>query len=632
METRQFLLENDTARAEMSRRGRLLVSSKHTYAARVPSIISTMVGVLALRQGAAALATTPTMAVGAESEADIATVPIDGNPDNVAGLNETRTPERSLRSVVGAVSRIVEPTIPTTTARRNIAAAAAGALVSELSQNKHNRSANSTAGHTIATAAVSEVSRSVESIANWTVDRTTAADVSKRSRTGEVAVDTTTVFRNTTIVAAATAAAATVFEAPRGGAYRNTDAAAVSKSPRNGAWAILTAAAHRNTAVAVATLSSNTGAPTTAETYRDTTLAESEDKPGIDAAESSALYELSRSDGSTLPTVNRTTEETVVPDLSRKGESTNSMASRDAKAATVPELSTSRESAMNSMTTGPNIAAVVAELSRIGATLTAAADRKTAAVADGDTLETVESHPIAALCDTDIHPDGGIDLLTTPIPLIGHRPPQEATVASAKNSNSASERGNSPTTPVSETLSAGGTSRPSPAYLPSIPSSNGHQHHPHHLQTAPIALRPNAPMVLVVYRSDSPPPESLRWDIESAVDDVAGGARLGFLGVGEAFLDVSVATRDGVERARWRALEQRLSLLLASVSAGEIPTGATGASQPASQPYLLEIWSREFGVKRSTRSQPTHPVNLTSDMLAPGVILGFFLGVGYNRC
>ena len=85
-------------------------------------------------------------------------------------------------------------------------------------------------------------------------------------------------------------------------------------------------------------------------------------------------------------------------------------------------------------------------------------------------------------------------------------------------------------------------------------------------------------MVLVIYRSDSPPPESLRCDIESAVDAVAGGSRVSFLGVGEAFSDLP-ATRDGVERARWRALQHRLSLLLPSSSgAGEKQAGATGAA------------------------------------------------------
>lgn len=88
-------------------------------------------------------------------------------------------------------------------------------------------------------------------------------------------------------------------------------------------------------------------------------------------------------------------------------------------------------------------------------------------------------------------------------------------------------------------------------------------------QQALIELRPNAPMVLVIYRSDSPPPESVRWNIETSVGVIPGGVRLGFLAVGEAFSDVS-ATGEGEERARWRALEHRLSrLLLASSRAGE---------------------------------------------------------------
>ncbi len=48
-QTEQFLLGNETARKELGRRGRELVSSRHTYSSRVPSILATMDHVLASR-------------------------------------------------------------------------------------------------------------------------------------------------------------------------------------------------------------------------------------------------------------------------------------------------------------------------------------------------------------------------------------------------------------------------------------------------------------------------------------------------------------------------------------------------------------------------------------------------------
>eukprot|EP00904_Undaria_pinnatifida_P011653 jgi/Undpi1/7618/HiC_scaffold_23.g10091.m1 len=136
---------------------------------------------------------------------------------------------------------------------------------------------------------------------------------------------------------------------------------------------------------------------------------------------------------------------------------------------------------------------------------------------------------------------------TTP-PSHGRNKP--ASVSSAPNT---SNRGREPTVPESSADNAFRRGRIKP-----VPEVNNSHHHP---QQASIALRPNAPMVLVIYRSESPPPKSLRRNIETSVDDVAGGARLGFLGVGEAFSHAST-TRGGEEWARWRELEHHLSRLL----------------------------------------------------------------------
>eukprot|EP00752_Nemacystus_decipiens_P008217 g7347.t1 len=92
------------------------------------------------------------------------------------------------------------------------------------------------------------------------------------------------------------------------------------------------------------------------------------------------------------------------------------------------------------------------------------------------------------------------------------------------------------------------------------------------------AARPNAPMVLVVYRSDFPPPEGWRRSVETAAVTVAGGARITFMEIGETNSDSSIAedaltegTKAG-ERYRQELLETRLSRLIA----GEATAGHEG--------------------------------------------------------
>lgn len=93
-------------------------------------------------------------------------------------------------------------------------------------------------------------------------------------------------------------------------------------------------------------------------------------------------------------------------------------------------------------------------------------------------------------------------------------------------------------------------------------------------------VRPNAPLILVVYRSESPPPGQLRRDLQSAAGAVAGGARIalmettaGTLGDGDSGLECSGWGRQigAEELSRLKALQIRVSRLLADASgtAGE---------------------------------------------------------------
>lgn len=91
-------------------------------------------------------------------------------------------------------------------------------------------------------------------------------------------------------------------------------------------------------------------------------------------------------------------------------------------------------------------------------------------------------------------------------------------------------------------------------------------------------VRPNAPMVLVIFRSDSPPPEKLRRGLESAASTVAGGARIDFMDISATiYSDGSISDELGLggvvrmraeDVARRRVLEARLSRLLADADKG----------------------------------------------------------------
>lgn len=80
--------------------------------------------------------------------------------------------------------------------------------------------------------------------------------------------------------------------------------------------------------------------------------------------------------------------------------------------------------------------------------------------------------------------------------------------------------------------------------------------------------RPNAPVVLVVYRSGGPLPGRLRRDLETAAARAAGGGvRLGFLGAGEA-VRVGGDGMDEEGTSRLGTLGARLSRLLAAADTG----------------------------------------------------------------
>lgn len=89
------------------------------------------------------------------------------------------------------------------------------------------------------------------------------------------------------------------------------------------------------------------------------------------------------------------------------------------------------------------------------------------------------------------------------------------------------------------------------------------------------ARRPNAPMVLVVYRSEFPPPEDWRKSVQVAAITVAGGGRVTFMEIGETIPEVSTAEYvEGQElkeeeRKRRKVLEARLSRLVAQERTGE---------------------------------------------------------------
>lgn len=96
-------------------------------------------------------------------------------------------------------------------------------------------------------------------------------------------------------------------------------------------------------------------------------------------------------------------------------------------------------------------------------------------------------------------------------------------------------------------------------------------------QTSSLLVRPNAPMVLMIFRSDSPPPENLRRDLESAACSIAGRTRIHFMQVSatsvapDSMLEKFGSRETGVrekEAARRKDLEARLSRLLAGADAG----------------------------------------------------------------
>ncbi|CAM9486148.1 unnamed protein product [Ectocarpus sp. 13 AM-2016] len=88
----------------------------------------------------------------------------------------------------------------------------------------------------------------------------------------------------------------------------------------------------------------------------------------------------------------------------------------------------------------------------------------------------------------------------------------------------------------------------------------------------PLMVRPNAPLVLVVYASETPPPKRLRRDLQSAAGAVAGGARIAFMettaetfGVGDSGVECSGWGRRirAEELSRLQDLQTRVSRLLA---------------------------------------------------------------------
>lgn len=116
----------------------------------------------------------------------------------------------------------------------------------------------------------------------------------------------------------------------------------------------------------------------------------------------------------------------------------------------------------------------------------------------------------------------------------------------------------------------GGTAKGDGPDAPSSPSSGAARRF-----SARGLARPNAPMVLVVYRSDFSPPEVWRRTVEAAAVTVAGGARVTFMEIGERGADGGTAddvTGQGLageERQRRKALEARLSRLVAAERTGE---------------------------------------------------------------
>lgn len=93
-------------------------------------------------------------------------------------------------------------------------------------------------------------------------------------------------------------------------------------------------------------------------------------------------------------------------------------------------------------------------------------------------------------------------------------------------------------------------------------------------QPSSVLVRPNAPMVLIIYRSDVPPPDGFRRSLESAATTVAGGARIDFMEISATIAADSTSDYryfGGEEEelaSRRKVLEARLSRLLVGAESG----------------------------------------------------------------
>ncbi|CAM9894381.1 unnamed protein product, partial [Scytosiphon promiscuus] len=108
--------------------------------------------------------------------------------------------------------------------------------------------------------------------------------------------------------------------------------------------------------------------------------------------------------------------------------------------------------------------------------------------------------------------------------------------------------------------------------------------------------RPNAPTILVVYRSGCPMPVRLRRDLESGVDRTAGGARMGFVGVSEAARGAGEGSEEE-EVWRLKSLETGLSRLLAAANAGaDTPALKLLGDEAASEAAGFMEWCCSVGM------------------------------------
>lgn len=573
----------------MSRRGRLLVSSRHTYAARVPSVLSVMEDVLSQRGVAAAVA--PTMTDRAEN---ISIVPIDTATEN----DSTITPTEFF-SVYSAPTEFhtghdysaAENAIPTEF-RSHWDCVGSNASHPDLASSSADE--NTTPTEFLTEYSAAEVTTASNVRQDWATD--SSAPLTKFHSDSMVSNTTATEFRSKS-AADSTAPAeyrhVSVDTNTSATGVCSGDSAAVWKPLPSGGPTTTTAIAmlYRDTTVAVISeRSRHCGEPTTAILHHDLVALSVFSELAQDGDTAKAVIPaLPQHGASTAAAANST----AVSKHSRMGRGESITATVDPDKSVSGAISrlvkTNRATSTN--TTAPTYrdtaaAAVIPELTQTGASTAAVAVDSDKAAAGHDTPAKgkAECNPTTRLGDTN-KCRRGRDRYLLPPAMVGseNQPAREGTTnatsgnafsrglnssgssattppshgrnkpASVSSAPNTSNRGREPTVPESSADNAFRRGRIQP--VPEV--NNSH----HHSQQALIALRPNAPMVLVIYRSESPPPKSLRRNIETSVDAVAGGARLGFLGVGEAFSHAST-TRGGEEWARWRELEHHLSRLL----------------------------------------------------------------------